>query len=341
MNKNIMQQTHRTLATLAENIRKSIFLASDSFNVELISPPVVNSNGITDTKCSVYVTSYNIDKTVIDTIRKAIGDVDTNPKIYISVTNIVMVGDSYGDNDEYFGYRIDVTVEMRYILYLDDLKYENSKVSKEHKILHYLINKLSLNDAIESITIDKYNDVYMNVDIGCGISKTALLFNLYRFETDNKFDIDEVRTICRTILGSSYVGLFETSKLDGTSYIRNTMSNQLRYTLLADWSKYDGYISANDERIAKMSIALNDLSYVTTSKISLVSDLTELSVYHMSLELSYDKPTDVIHNVFSDVTDIIVNTLDADIDKIRIVPVEVSVATSRSIIVHMNIYIDK
>lgn len=341
MNKSILQEANNVLLTLAGDIRKSLLSASDSFNVDLVSPPVVNRNGLTNVKYSVYVTSSNIDRTVIDTIIKAVGDVDKDKKVIVSILNISMVGDSYADNNEYFGYRIDVTVEMRYISYLHDLKYENSKVSKEYKILHYLINKLSLNDAIESITIDKYNDVYMNVDIGCGISKTALLFNLYKFETDSKFDIDEVRTICRNILGSSYVGLVETSKLDGTSYIRNTVPNQLRYTLLADWSKYDRSISPFDERIPKMSIAFNDLIYVVNSKISLMIDLAELSTYHVSLELSYDKPTDVIHNVFSDVSDIVVNTLDIDADKIRITPVEVTVSTSRSIIVDMNINIDE
>ena len=341
MNKIVTKETHNTLISLAGRIRTSILASSDSFSVDLTSSPVVDRNGISTVKYAVYVTGANIDRTIIDTIRVAIGDVDKDPRILLSVSNISMVGDAYGDGDTYFGYRVDVTVEIRYSAYLSELKYNCNKTSKESKILTHLINKLSLNEVIESVVpAVQYNNERMNIDIGCGLHKTDLLFNLYRY-IDTEFNIDEVKDICKTILGSAYIGLIETDALDNASYLRSSIGNQLKYTLLVDWSKYDAVISTSEENTASLSMAFNDLPYVFTNKTSLTSDLTELSVYMVSLELSYDRPIDMIHNVLSDVTDIIVRELNVDVDKVKVQPVEVSIGMSRYITLHVNIYVSK
>ena len=340
MNKTVAKETHNTLISLAGHIRTSILASSDSFSVDLTLSPTVNRNGISNVKYSVYVTGANIDRTIIDTIRRAIGDVDKDPRIYILVSNISMIGDNYSDT-EYLGYQIDVTVELHYLPYISELKNELSKTSKESKILTYLINKLSLNESVESIVPSvQYGNERMNIDIGCGLNKTDLIFNLYQY-IDKEFNIDEVKDICKTILGSAYIGLIETDALDNASYLRSSIGNQLKYTLLVDWSKYDAVISTSEENTASLSMAFNDLPYVFTNKTSLTSDLTALSVYMASLELSYDRPMDMIHNVLSDVTDIIVRELNVDVDKVKVQPVEVSIGMSRHITLHVNIYISK
>jgi uncharacterized protein YeeX (DUF496 family) len=340
MNKRINQDVLNTLIDISGNIRVSLLAASDSFSVDLISSPTVNRNGVSNVKYSIYVTGSNIDRTVIDTIRKAIDGVDKDPRIFISVSNISMVGDNYSDT-EYLGYQIDVTVELRYLSYIAELKNELSKTSKESKILTYLINKLSLNELIESVVpAVQYSNERMNIDIGCGLHKTDLLFNLYQY-IDKEFNIDEVKDICKTILGSAYIGLIETDALANASYLRSSISNQLKYTLLIDWSKYDAVISTSEENTVSLSIAFNDLPYVLNSKISLASDMPALSVYIVSLELSYYMPIDMVHNVLSDITDIVTQTFNVNVDEVKVDPVEVSIGMSRHITLHANIYVSK
>lgn len=340
MNKKLMHLINNVLIKIASNIRVSLLAASKSLSVDLISSPTANRNGVSNVKYSVYVTGANVDRNILDTIKNAIGNPNEDPKIHISVSNISIIGDNYSD-ESYLGYQIDITVEIRYMSYMAELKNELSKTSKENKIITHLINVLSQNEIVESVVPAVcYNHEQMNIDIGCGLNKTDLLFNLYKY-IDKEFDIETVKAACRNILGSAYVGLIETDILDYSVYLRNKLYGQLKYTLLVDWSKYDAHLSATDEHMADMSMSFQDLPYVSNSKISIASDTAELSIYTVSLGLSYDRPIDMAHNVLSDITNIVVNTFNVDVDKVKIVPIEIAVNTSRTICLYVNISIYK